>query len=127
MPSEPAGQHGQSMVEFALVLPLWLLILAVVFAVAWLGYLQISLERAVFEGAKVGAVFTDNRIAIAQARVQDIMGPVELPEPAGVNVVNDPFPQGKITVTAKYDWTAPSAFGFPTFQLQARAIATLEQ
>lgn len=119
---------GQSMVEFALVLPLWLMILALVFMVAWVGYLQISLERAVFEGAKAGALLAENREESAKTRVREVMGAVELQEEPGASVDNAAVPLGTITVTVSYDWAAPFAFGLPeNFRLQARAVASLER
>lgn len=114
------------MVEFALVLPLWLMILALVFVTAWVCYLQINLERAVFEGAKVGAMFKENREDVAKQRTKEVMTAVELPDPQ-VTIDSAPFPQGRITVVATYEWSAPFAFGLPSvIPLYAKAVATLE-
>lgn len=114
------------MVEFALVLPLWLTILAVVFVAAWLGYLQISLERAAYEGAKIGAIVKEDRETVARDRAKEVMGALAVEEPE-VTLDAVTFPAGTVSVTTSYDWTAPFAFGLPsTFRLQARAVATLE-
>ena len=114
------------MVEFALVLPLWLMILALIVMTAWIGYLQIRLERAAFEGAKAGAVFKDDREAMAKARAQETVPALELTS-VDVTVQDLPFPNGRITVVAGYDWTAPFTFGLPaSFPLRATAVAALE-
>jgi len=120
------------MVEFALVLPIWLLILALVFMTAWLGYLQLTLERAAFEGAKAGAIFPgndDQKKATAQTRAQEAVPFLQLTSEdvtATIQPAVAPI-RPKIVVTPKYRWTAPFSFGLPaTFDLQATAVATIE-
>lgn len=49
-------EKGQSAVEFALVLPILLLIVCGILDFGWLFYNQLSVENACREGARVGCV-----------------------------------------------------------------------
>ena len=49
-------ENGQSAVEFALVLPILLLIVCGILDFGWLFYNQLSVENACREGARVGCV-----------------------------------------------------------------------
>jgi hypothetical protein len=154
MPAAPTGQRGQSMVEFALVLPIWLTVIAVVFMIAWLAFLQIALERAATEGVKAGSIFRDDRLAEQRTREAFMGGPKE--GDTGVNleevivtcvkdgapadltcrpdeVVNNLVFPNRLRVRARYTWTAPFSpgavylIGLPIeFVLEATAVASLE-
>lgn len=54
------NENGQSMVEFALVLPLLLLILCGIIDFGWIFYNQLSLENCVRDTARYGAVNAGN-------------------------------------------------------------------
>ena len=51
-------EDGQSMVEFALILPIFLLILCGIIDFGWLFYNQLSLNNACREGARYAVVHT---------------------------------------------------------------------
>ena len=52
------GEDGQAMVEFALILPIFLLILCGIIDFGWLFYNQLSLNKACREGARYAVVNT---------------------------------------------------------------------
>ena len=52
------GEDGQAMVEFALILPIFLLILCGIIDFGWLFYNQLSLNNACREGARYAVVHT---------------------------------------------------------------------
>lgn len=52
------GEDGQAMVEFALILPIFLLILCGIIDFGWLFYNQLSLNNACREGARYAVVNT---------------------------------------------------------------------
>ena len=63
------GEDGQAMVEFALILPIFLLILCGIIDFGWLFYNQLSLNNACREGARYAFVHTaagDNTKAIEE-------------------------------------------------------------
>lgn len=53
-----SGEDGQAMVEFALILPIFLLILCGIIDFGWLFYNQLSLNNACREGARYAVVNT---------------------------------------------------------------------
>lgn len=67
-------EHGQSIVEFAIVLPLLLLIVCAIIDFGWLFYNQLNLQNSVREGARFGAVNAGNSdcIALTQAKINDV-------------------------------------------------------
>lgn len=59
----PKGEHGQALVEMALVLPLFFLLLFGVIEMGRVGYAYISVSNAVREGGRVATLGgTDNQI-----------------------------------------------------------------
>jgi len=57
-------ERGQELVEFALILPLLLLLLVGIFEFGYVVFVQNSLSNAVREGARYGAVKPDNQADI---------------------------------------------------------------
>lgn len=58
------GEDGQAMVEFALVLPIFLLILCGIIDFGWLFYNQLSLNNACREGARYAVVNTAEDLSV---------------------------------------------------------------
>jgi Flp pilus assembly protein TadG len=55
---------GQSLVEFALVIPIFLLILFAIFDFGMMAFSRITLNNATREGARAGAILGGNTLAI---------------------------------------------------------------
>ena len=101
-------EDGQAMVEFALILPVFLLILCGIIDFGWLFYNQLSLNNACREGARYAVVHTDEN-----ADTQSIINHIEKISTTvfandGVDITvtysspNDPT-AGDVTVDMKAD------------------------
>jgi Flp pilus assembly protein TadG len=77
-------ESGQSLVEFALVIPVFLLILFAIFDFALLGYSRVTLINATREGVHAAALLGDNTVAIDENLDSD-GGPIRANAPALVN------------------------------------------
>ena len=77
-------ESGQSLVEFALVIPIFLLVLFGIFDFALLGYSRITLINATREGVHAAAVLGDNTVAIDENLNSD-GGPIRGNAPALTN------------------------------------------
>lgn len=86
-------EKGQSAVEFALVLPILLLIVCGILDFGWLFYNQLSVENACREGARVGCVNSQD------AQLTDIV----------TNKVNAILPDSLDPVTVDVKLTNPSS------------------
>jgi Flp pilus assembly protein TadG len=64
-----AHKKGQSLVEFALVLPILVLIIMGIFDLGWAVYMNNTIANAAREGARVGVIITNQDAAI-RARVR---------------------------------------------------------
>ncbi len=103
------AEEGAVLVEFALVLPILLVIVWVIIDFARAYYTVNSLASAVREGARVAAVFetpADNEAAI-KARVKaafNAFGGDSLLD-AQINIYDSTLTRGKVTVEVKdYQW-----------------------
>lgn len=67
-------ENGQALVEFAIVLPLLLLIICGIIDFGWLFYNQLSLENCAREGARYGAVNAGNSecATLTEQKINDI-------------------------------------------------------
>jgi Flp pilus assembly protein TadG len=91
-------EDGQSMVEFALILPIFLLILCGIIDFGWLFYNQLSLNNACREGARYAVVHTEEN-ADTQAIINHI-------ENLSTNVFANDGVDIKVTYSAPSDPTA---------------------
>jgi Flp pilus assembly protein TadG len=76
--------HGQSLAEFAIVIPIFLLILFGIFEFAMIGYSRITLVNATREGVRAAVVLGDNTVAIDENLNSD-GGPIRANATALVN------------------------------------------
>ncbi len=84
------GEDGQAMLEFALVLPIFLLILCGILDFGWLYYNQLALNNICREGARYAVVST------AEDKTTDgILRHIE-------NFIDDTYPIEDIVVTVAY-------------------------
>ena len=87
-------QRGQSLVEFALVAPILILLFTGMFDFGWILHQQIQMDNATRQGARRGAVGETNTVIIAKimesctfpVNTEDIT--IEIRDPAG-NVLSD--------------------------------------
>src|SRR5207245_4152136 len=79
------GERGQAIVEFALVLPLLLVVILGVVLVAELGVARLALEHAAAEAARTGSLTNDDDLvrSTAAAAVTPL-------DPASVKVIIEP-------------------------------------
>jgi Flp pilus assembly protein TadG len=117
---------GQSLVEFAVVLPVFLLVLAGILDFGLGLYSQMTIINAAREGARLGVVTTGDPTAAVDARVQAMTGgldktkltiTVNCQRPSGTTFVSCASPQWvsgdgvEVKVGYKYQMLWPLAFG----------------
>lgn len=112
------GESGQSLVEFALVLPLLLALLCAIIDFGWLYYNQITLNNAAREGARYAVIHYDPSVDW-KGQAQDRM----ITSMAGVSsataIVSDPVEQ---QITASVTATPQILTGFTSTILGRRTI-----
>ena len=84
------GEDGQAMLEFALVLPIFLLILCGILDFGWLYYNQLALNNICREGARYAVVSTEEN-----KQTDGILRHIE-------NFIDDTYPMEDIVVTVTY-------------------------
>lgn len=100
-------EDGQAMVEFALILPIFLLILCGIIDFGWLFYNQLSLNNACREGARYAVVHTDEN-----ADTQSIINHIE-------NISTTVFANDGVDITVKYSSPSDPTAGDVTVSMQA--------
>ena len=100
-------EDGQSMVEFALILPIFLLILCGIIDFGWLFYNQLSLNYACREGARYAVVHTDEN-----ADVQNIISHIE-------NNSTTVFSNDGVNIKVTYSSPSDPTSGDVTVDMQA--------
>jgi hypothetical protein len=123
-------ERGQALVEFALVLPVLLVLAFAIAELSELGIARLALEHAAAEGARTGALTNDDRL------VRSSIAAAAAPLDAGkVNVVIDPpeaqrgsDPRGTlILVRLRYAIAAPLSFiGLPVLVVRGQAARLME-
>lgn len=106
------GQHGQSLVEFALILPVLLIILSGVLDLGRLYYAYVAVTDAAAEGASYASIRPTDRDGI-YARAQSASGGMVVLDPDLVEVAPDPPPTtsgAQIAVTVSYTFTLLTPF-----------------
>jgi Flp pilus assembly protein TadG len=92
-------RRGQSMIEFALVLPIFLLIVFGLFDIGRIVFLKVELENAVREGARTGRVLDPFNQTTVQNRVKAQPGLANATVSATCNTSGCPY-GSRLTVTA---------------------------
>ena len=100
-------EDGQAMVEFALILPIFLLILCGIIDFGWLFYNQLSLNNACREGARYAVVHTDEN-----ADTQSIINHIE-------NLSTTVFANDGVDITVTYSSPSDPTAGDVTVSMQA--------
>jgi len=122
-------ESGQSLVEFALVLPVLLLILCAIIDFGWLYYNQITLNNAAREGARYAVIHydpsTDWRHETEDRMIGSMVG-----VRSATAIVSDPVAQ-QITATVTSDAMILTGFtstilGKRTIELHATCTMRLE-
>lgn len=102
------GKSGQTLVEFALAIPVLLLLSVVIFDLGRAVYYSSAVNNAAREGARYGIVFPDDTAGIEQAAkdyaiglgVSDIDVDIAFYLPENIEI----YPPPSITVTVIYDF-----------------------
>lgn len=100
-------EDGQSMVEFALILPIFLLILCGIIDFGWLFYNQLSLNNACREGARYAVVNTAEG-----ANTQAIIEHIE-------NTTTTVFANDGVDINIEYSSPGDPTLGDVTVSLEA--------
>ena len=100
-------EDGQSMVEFALILPIFLLILCGIIDFGWLFYNQLSLNNACREGARYAVVHTEEN-----ADTQAIINHIE-------NLSTNVFANDGVEITVTYSAPSDPTAGDITVSVEA--------
>lgn len=124
------GERGQSLVEFALITPLLILIVMGVFDLGRAAYAYAVIASAAREGARYGTTDPTNSYAIASVAVANTTG-LEFPKLAvSSQCVPDPADctsesESQIQVTATYLFQPITAF-WTSFPLSAQSRMAIE-
>ena len=117
-----SSRRGQTMVEFALLIPAFLLMTVMIFDLGRAVYYSSTLHNAAREGARYGIVHPGDVIGMKQAAVNYAVGMgLNTTDNVAIYVVYDPdnigsFPPPSVTVTVTYDF-------YPATPLVSRFIA----
>lgn len=121
-------QRGQELVEFALILPLLLLLMVGIFEFGYVVFAYNTLSNAVREGARYGSVHPDDPAAII-ARAQRLTGGLDqskLGEDAWTVEVTDT----RVSVSVEYEHSLMTGFIFQPFgfgnTLTLRAASSMQ-
>jgi Flp pilus assembly protein TadG len=121
---------GQALVEFALVLPILLVLALAIAELSELGVARLALEHAAAEGARTGALTNDDRLV--RSSVAAAAAPLDARK---VDVVIEPpeaqrgsDPRGTlISVRLRYAIAAPLSFiGLPALVVRGEAARLME-
>jgi Flp pilus assembly protein TadG len=127
-----SSERGQAIVEFALVLPVLLVVALAIVLVAELGVARLALQHATAEAARAGALTNDDGqirgtlaatvAPLAPDRVTSEIAPSQDEAPRNGD------PRGSlITVRASYSLPVPLGFaGLPRFIVSASASRRIE-
>ena len=124
------GDRAQALVEFALVLPVLLVLALAIAELSELGVARLALEHAAAEGARAGALTNDDRLV--RASVSAAARPLDARK---VDIVIDP-PEGQrgsdprgtlLLVRLRYAIAAPLSFiGLPALVVSGEAARLME-
>ncbi|MGN0383442.1 MAG: TadE/TadG family type IV pilus assembly protein [Eubacterium sp.] len=96
-------EEGQAMVEFAMVLPIFLLVLCGIIDFGWLFFNQLSLNNACREAARVSVVEEEsNREDVARNKIIDYMASMGYDE-EDIDVDVTTTSEGNVVVEAEAD------------------------
>lgn len=110
MPGRPNhADRGQSLLEFALVLPVLLLLVMGIFDLGWAVYAQNSIALAAREGARTGIITTQSDAVIREQVKNTAIGLVLSDADIDISPVGGSGPWfrprgGKVTVTVRYSF-----------------------
>ena len=131
-PTDRVSEDGQAIVEFALVLPVLLVVALAIVLVADLGIARLALQHATAEAARTGALTNDDAAIRATLAATVAPLPAErvsswVAPPAGEPPRNGDPRGSLITVRASYDVPVPLGFvGLPRFAVTASASRRVE-
>lgn len=124
------GERGQALVEFALVLPVLLVLALAIGELSEVGVARLALTHAAAEGARTVALTNDDRLA--RASIAAASGPVR---PGAVEIFIEPpaeqrgnDPRGTLVlVRLRYAIAAPLSFiGLPALVVHTEAARSME-
>lgn len=127
------GERGQAMVEFALIVPMLLIVLFGIIDLGAALYDQVTLASAAQDGARTGAINGDTAAA-ANAAVNAVKSPIgcsPAPSASPAPTIGGTPKQIQVTLTCKYNGITPLGhmLGITLFPsgITASANAKVEQ
>jgi Flp pilus assembly protein TadG len=126
------SERGQAIVEFALVLPLLLVMILGVVLVAQLGVARLALEHAAAEGARAGSLTNDDDLV--RSTVAAAVAPLDaslvkvIIEPSRSEGQRSAAPRGSLLrVRLRYSVPVPFGFvGLPRLLVEGAAARRIE-
>ena len=122
--------RGQALVEFALVLPILLVLALAIAELSELGIARLALAHAAAEGARAGALTNDDRSV--RASIDAAATPLD-PRRVDVSIVPPEAQRGSdprgtlLVVRLRYTIAAPLSFvGLPAFVVRGEAARLME-
>jgi hypothetical protein len=126
------GERGQAIVEFALVVPLLLVVILGVVLVAEVGVARLALEHGAAEAARTGSLTNDDELirgtAAAAVAPLDASSVKVIIEPAENESPRSSSPRGSLLrVRLRYSIPVPLGFvGFPRLTVEGAAARRVE-
>lgn len=126
------GDRGQAIVEFALVVPLLLVLILGVVLVAEIGVARLALEHAAAEAARTGALTNDDDLirstAAAAVTPLDASLVKVIIEPTANEAPRSSTPRGSLLrIRLRYAMPVPLGFaGLPRFIIEGAAARRVE-
>jgi hypothetical protein len=127
-----SGERGQAIVEFALVVPLLLVVILGVVLVAEVGVARLALEHGAAEAARTGSLTNDDELirgtAAAAVAPLDASSVKVIIEPAATESPRSSSPRGSLLrVRLRYAIPIPLGFvGIPRLTIEAAAARRVE-
>ena len=126
------NEHGQAIVEFALVLPLLLVVILGIVLIAEIGVARLALEHGAAEAARTGSLTNDDELvrstAAAAVTPLDPTKVTVIIEPTQNEVSRSSQPRGSLLrVRLRYAIPVPLAFaGLPRLIIEGTAARRVE-
>lgn len=126
------GERGQAIVEFALVLPLLIVLILGIVLVAEIGVARLALEHAAAEAARTGSLTNDDELvrstAAAAVTPLDASKVKVIIEPTQNEGLRSSAPRGSLLrVRLRYAISVPLGFvGLPRLMVEGAAARRIE-
>jgi Flp pilus assembly protein TadG len=105
-----AGERGTALIEFALILPLLLLLTVASVDLGRAFFVKNVVEQAAREGVRLRAVSSSADSALVRTRVENVLEPSHVTMTTLAITGPDALRQVKVTVGTQFNWIFPGVF-----------------